>query len=118
MQPRDAGESSGGGLSREEKVRSIIEDILDKLPEIFNIQELMSKTEDRTPFIIVAFQECERMNILCSELRRSLRELELGLKVGLENFLLSINKSLIKNSVKKKKKLTIVFKKKNKKKIG
>ncbi|XP_046432396.1 dynein beta chain, ciliary-like [Neodiprion fabricii] len=80
MQPRDTGEASGPGLSREEKVRGIIEDLLDKLPEEFNIPELMSRVEDRTPFIIVAFQECERMNILCGELRRSLRELELGLK--------------------------------------
>ena len=40
----------------------------------------VSKAEDRTPFIIVAFQECERMNFLCGELKRSLRELDLGLK--------------------------------------
>lgn len=37
--------------------------------------------EDRTPFVTVALQECERMNLLCEELRRSLQELELGLKV-------------------------------------
>lgn len=41
---------------------------------------MMSKVEDRTPYIIVAFQECERMNNLTREMRRSLRELELGLK--------------------------------------
>ncbi|XP_074102149.1 dynein beta chain, ciliary [Cotesia typhae] len=80
MQPKDAGESLGSGSSREEKLTGIIEDILDKLPEEFNIADLMSKMEDRTPFIIVAFQECERMNILCQELRRALKELELGLK--------------------------------------
>ncbi|XP_060830859.1 dynein beta chain, ciliary-like [Bombus pascuorum] len=42
--------------------------------------ELYSKVEDRTPFVTVALQECERMNLLCEELRRSLQELELGLK--------------------------------------
>ena len=46
--------------------------------------ELMAKVplEERTPYTIVAFQECERMNILTNELRRSLKELNLGLKVG------------------------------------
>ncbi|KAL7723821.1 hypothetical protein ACLKA6_002146 [Drosophila palustris] len=42
--------------------------------------ELMGRVEDRNPYIIVAFQECERMNILMAELRRSLNELDLGLK--------------------------------------
>ena len=37
--------------------------------------------EERTPYIVVAIQECERMNLLSSELRRSLKELDLGLKV-------------------------------------
>jgi len=37
--------------------------------------------EERTPYVIVAFQECERMNTLTNEIRRSLKELDLGLKV-------------------------------------
>lgn len=41
---------------------------------------MMAKVEERTPYIIVAFQECERMNILMREIRRSLKELNLGLK--------------------------------------
>ena len=40
----------------------------------------MSKIEDKTPFVVVALQECERMNMLINELRNSLKELELGLK--------------------------------------
>ncbi|XP_011314378.1 dynein beta chain, ciliary-like [Fopius arisanus] len=80
MQPRDTGEASGGGFSREDKVKGIIEELVDKLPEEFNIQEFMSKVDDLTPYTIVAFQECERMNILCNELKRSLHELNLGLK--------------------------------------
>lgn len=42
---------------------------------------MMARVEERTPYIIVAFQECERMNSLMSEIRRSLKELSLGLKV-------------------------------------
>lgn len=37
--------------------------------------------EERTPYVVVAFQECERMNGLTIEIRRSLKELALGLKV-------------------------------------
>ncbi|XP_047352693.1 dynein beta chain, ciliary-like [Vespa velutina] len=80
MQPRDVVDTTEGGLSMEDKVKYTIEDLIDRLPEEFNIQELMSKVEDRTPFIIVSFQECERMNMLCNELKRSLGELTLGLK--------------------------------------
>lgn len=42
--------------------------------------EIMGKVEERTPYVIVAFQECERMNYLTTEIKRSLRELDLGLK--------------------------------------
>nr|XP_023023241.1 dynein beta chain, ciliary-like [Leptinotarsa decemlineata] len=80
MQPRDSGSAAGSGMSREEKVRSGLEEIMDKLPEKFPVAEMMAKVEDRTPYIIVAFQECERMNILTSEMRRSLHELDLGMK--------------------------------------
>lgn len=82
LQPRIAGAESGGGeaQSQEDVVKSMIEDLLDKIPSPFNIPELMARVEDRNPYIIVAFQECERMNILMNELKRSLHELELGLK--------------------------------------
>lgn len=58
-----------------------MDDILDKCGETFHVHEMMAKTEDRSPYTIVAFQECERMNILTNEMKRSLRELSLGLKV-------------------------------------
>ncbi|XP_018562388.1 dynein beta chain, ciliary-like [Anoplophora glabripennis] len=80
MQPRDAGAAAGGGMSREDKVKSALEDIMDKLPERFPVAEMIAKVEDKTPYIIVAFQECERMNNLTSEMKRSLHELDLGLK--------------------------------------
>lgn len=56
---------------------------MEKLPEEFNMFEIMGKVppEERTPYVVVAFQECERMNGLISEIRRSLKELDLGLKV-------------------------------------
>lgn len=62
----------------------ILDEIVEKLPEEFNMLEIMNKVppEERTPYVIVAFQECERMNTLTNEIRRSLKELDLGLKVG------------------------------------
>lgn len=52
--------------------------------------EIMGKVEERTPFVIVAFQECQRMNYLTNEIKRSLRELDLGLKVRKGNFIIPI----------------------------
>ncbi|TMW50187.1 hypothetical protein DOY81_004746 [Sarcophaga bullata] len=80
MQPRDAGAAGGATVTREDKVKQIVDEIIEKLPEEFNMIEIMNKVEERTPYVIVAFQECERMNYLTSEMKRSLKELDLGLK--------------------------------------
>ncbi|XP_030631015.1 dynein heavy chain 17, axonemal-like [Chanos chanos] len=80
LQPKESDAAGGGGVSREEKVKGILDEILEKLPDSFNMLEIMSKAEEKTPFIIVVFQECERMNMLTKEISRSLKELNLGLK--------------------------------------
>uniref|UniRef100_A0A674EYE2 Dynein axonemal heavy chain 17 n=1 Tax=Salmo trutta TaxID=8032 RepID=A0A674EYE2_SALTR len=80
MQPKESDAAGGGGVSREDKVKGILDEILEKLPDGFNMIEIMAKVEERTPYIIVAFQECERMNFLTKEITRSLKELNLGLK--------------------------------------
>ncbi|XP_067164351.1 dynein axonemal heavy chain 17 [Apteryx mantelli] len=80
MQPKESDTGGGSGISREEKVKSVLDEIIEKLPEPFNIAEIMAKAVDKTPYVVVAFQECERMNILTHEIRRSLKELNLGLK--------------------------------------
>ncbi|XP_052612854.1 LOW QUALITY PROTEIN: dynein axonemal heavy chain 9 [Peromyscus californicus insignis] len=80
MQPQDHQAGDGAGITREEKVKALLEEILDRVTDEFNIPELMAKVEERTPYIVVAFQECERMNILTREIQRSLRELHLGLQ--------------------------------------
>ena len=65
------------------QIKGILDEIVEKLPEEFNMFEIMNKVppEERTPYVVVAFQECERMNYLTVEIRRSLKELDLGLKV-------------------------------------
>ncbi|KAJ8713922.1 hypothetical protein PYW08_007542 [Mythimna loreyi] len=80
MQPRDSGAQAGGGASKDEMIRILLDDILDRVPEPFNLTELMGRVEELTPYTIVAIQECERMNRLMGEIRRSLKETELGLK--------------------------------------
>ncbi|KAK2515570.1 hypothetical protein Q9233_014083 [Columba guinea] len=80
MQPRDTSVGEGGVGTRDETVKALLEEMLEKLMDEFNIAELMAKVEERTPYAVVAFQECERMNILTSEIQRSLKELDLGLK--------------------------------------
>ena len=52
-----------------------------RLPDEFSMPELFAKTEEKTPYTVVALQECERMNALLKEMRRSLKELDSGLKV-------------------------------------
>lgn len=46
--------------------------------------EITQKTSNRSPYVLVCFQECERMNILIREIRLSLQQLDLGLKVSFQ----------------------------------
>lgn len=82
LTPRDSSGGDSGGSTREEKIKAIIDDVLEKLPEPFNMLELQQKVDpsERTPYVVVAYQECERMNTLITEVRSSLKTLDLGLK--------------------------------------
>uniref|UniRef100_A0AAY4DTI1 Dynein, axonemal, heavy polypeptide 9 like n=1 Tax=Denticeps clupeoides TaxID=299321 RepID=A0AAY4DTI1_9TELE len=80
LQSRDSTMGEESSQTTEEKVKTILDDILEKLPEEYNMSDIMSKTAERSPYILVCFQECERMNALIHEIRRSLKELDLGLK--------------------------------------
>ena len=70
--------SSGG-------VKDTMDYFLKTLPEMFQmltIQEVAEPLllEESAPFVVVALQECKRINELISEIRRSLIELDKGLK--------------------------------------
>lgn len=45
---------SGGGttVTREDKVKQILDEIIEKLPEEFNMVEIMNKVEERTPYVL------------------------------------------------------------------
>jgi len=42
--------------------------------------DVHSKAKEKTPYVVVCLQECERMNILLTEIRTSLNDLDSGLK--------------------------------------
>ena len=42
--------------------------------------ELRAKAKERTPFVVVCLQECERMNFLMFTIRSSLEDLDAGMK--------------------------------------
>lgn len=80
LQPRTRGSGGAGEASREERCKQQLEDILDTLPENFDMGEITDRVEERTPYVSVCLQECSRMNALLSTIRSSLKELALGLK--------------------------------------
>ena len=47
------------------------------------MMEIHGKAKDKTPYVVVCLQECERMNILLAEIRNSLTDLDAGLKGSL-----------------------------------
>lgn len=67
------GEIGGAGV--------FINSYMSQLPTNLDMLEIRSKLkdEDFTPFIIVSLQESDRMNVLLSQLRGSMAELELGI---------------------------------------
>jgi len=77
-------QGSGGqasvGLTLQEKVKVVLDDILEKLPENFDVQGVLDRLEERGPFGNVFLQECYYMNTLLTTVRTSLRQLDLALK--------------------------------------
>jgi dynein heavy chain len=74
---------SGGGGGDDGKVKTIIANFLSVLPADFNMFEINLKAKEKTPYVNVCIQECERMNILMSEIRTSLNDLDAGLRGAL-----------------------------------
>jgi dynein heavy chain len=78
LQPRDA--SSGEGtLSPDEIAGAVTTDILERFGEKkFDVEDLTRSLEEQGPYQNVFIQEMDVMNILLSEIVRSLKELQLG----------------------------------------
>lgn len=78
LQPREAG--GEGGMSTEEKAKMVLDDLVERLPDQFDMEDIRGRVDEYTPYVMVAIQESERMNVLLAEMKRSLAELDLGLK--------------------------------------
>eukprot|EP00698_Gefionella_okellyi_P021190 TRINITY_DN679_c0_g2_i1.p1 TRINITY_DN679_c0_g2~~TRINITY_DN679_c0_g2_i1.p1 ORF type:complete len:4462 (-),score=1316.63 TRINITY_DN679_c0_g2_i1:16-13401(-) len=104
MRPTVSG-GSGAGMSMQDLVKLVVDDVNEKLPsEPFDMLELEDRLLERTPYSTVFMQECERMNVLMNEMRRTLSECELGLRGDLqvsesmEAFMMSLYNSRVPES--------------------
>jgi len=98
-----SGSVSGGGegQSEEDTVKSLLQDYLDQLPPDFNMADIMERVQEKSPYLVVMLQECERMNVLLTEIRRSLNELKLGLEgaLNISDAMELLQKSLFQDRV-------------------
>merc|ERR1711871_1450592 len=77
----DLGGAGGGGEggSSEDPAKAILDDLEARLPLDFEMYTIKGKVVEETPYVSVILQECDRMNKLLGEMRRSMAELQLGL---------------------------------------
>jgi len=76
------GGGSGGGGGADD-VTALVADFLERTPEDFLMHEIEERVEDQNPYVCVILQECVRMNLLLTEIRGSLIELQLGMEGSL-----------------------------------
>jgi len=79
------GGGGGGGGGSSSAVKESMDYFVKTLPENFSMITIMELAEpllsqESGPFVVVALQECQRMNNLMTEIRRSLIELDKGMK--------------------------------------
>lgn len=75
-----SGGSGGGGVSKKDAIaKETLDRFLKLLPEEFIMLDLNLRAKDKTPYVVVCLQECERMNILIQTMRKSLEDLDAGL---------------------------------------
>jgi dynein heavy chain len=80
-----SGGEGGGAAGAGSLVKETMKYLKERLPADFKMIEISEKatpllSQEPGPFVVVALQECTRMNALLSEIRRSLDELDKGLK--------------------------------------
>lgn len=80
---------------------NIITDLKTRSPPEYPMLDITGKIKEKTPFIVVCLQECERMNTLLSEIKRTLEDLRLGLTgaLNMTDAMENLQKSLNYNKV-------------------
>jgi dynein heavy chain len=66
------GGSGGGGKKKDDIVKELIKKFTETLPQNFSMIDINARAKEKTPYIVVCLQECERMNTLLSTIRFSL----------------------------------------------
>jgi len=74
------GTGGGGGKGQDAVVKELIERSLESLPPAFVMMEINARAKEKTPYTVVCLQESERMNTLTVTMRKSLEDLDAGLK--------------------------------------
>jgi dynein heavy chain len=101
IQPRSA--AASGGISRDDYIHRIAQDVLAKVPEPFDLaavkrhlHELPGYARVLPPTLIVLLQELERWNILVSRMRDTLQELQAAFAglIGMSNELEEVANAL------------------------
>ena len=98
------GGSGGAGGSKDDQTVAIITDFKTRAPAEFSLLDITARIKDpkdKTPYVVVCLQECERMNTLLSEIKRSLEDLRLGLTgaLNITDLMEGLQRSLQYNKV-------------------
>ena len=95
LQPQTG--DSGGGISREEFIGKVAQEVLNKIPAEFELDKIKKKYGlEVTPTTVVLLQELERFNNLLNRMRKSLNTLQKALvgEVGMSSELDDVAKAL------------------------
>ncbi|XP_033947329.1 dynein axonemal heavy chain 10 [Pseudochaenichthys georgianus] len=100
LQPQTG--DSGGGISRDEFISQVAQDIQHKLPQLYDIDVICKKFgTDISPTSVVLLQELERFNKLVVCMQRSLFELQRALsgEVGMSSELDEVARALFNGHI-------------------
>ncbi|KAF3850823.1 hypothetical protein F7725_012595 [Dissostichus mawsoni] len=100
LQPQTG--DSGGGISRDEFISQVAQDIQNKLPQLYDIDVICKKFgTDISPTSVVLLQELERFNKLVVCMQRSLFELQRALsgEVGMSSELDEVSRALFNGHI-------------------
>ncbi|XP_059165934.1 dynein axonemal heavy chain 10-like isoform X2 [Physella acuta] len=100
LQPQTGDSSSG--ISREEFIDQIAQDVLNKLPAEFDLDKIRKNLGiDISPTTVVLLQELERFNLLIGRMRRSLVTLKRALagEVGMSSELDDVARSMFNGQI-------------------
>eukprot|EP01135_Chromosphaera_perkinsii_P008555 Nk52_evm21s1400 gene=Nk52_evmTU21s1400 len=89
FQLRGDSDTNQSNTSKEDRAESILEEVMSTMPDMFNIEDMMNGVVERDPYVVVAYNEVERMNSLLHVMKTSVTNLTMALQGNL-----SMNESM------------------------